>query len=265
MEASQIAELAYRAGWRDRDIAIATAVALAESGGDPNIKNRASGACGLWQIHPPQAGCENPEKNAEMAFGKWKSRQWRPWVAYTNGSYAKHMATAEAASKDVESRAKANQGIPIAGGLLGHIGGPAGGIVGRTKVATDPAGTLADFFSEILPKNFSKRAGLAVIGVFALGAGIVVVSKDVGATGQVARKVAGAPGKTLRKTAGKAKRAADAVSTRGLSEVGRRSKTLKKVLDNVPGKGGLPRSGYKAKGLKDSIKRTADTIKEANG
>lgn len=63
------------------------AIALAESAGDPAARNSSSGACGLWQIHPAQAGCDDPQQNARMAVAKYQSQGLGAWEAYTNGSY----------------------------------------------------------------------------------------------------------------------------------------------------------------------------------
>jgi Lysozyme like domain len=75
---------------------LATAIALAESGGTPNAIVRSSReySVGLWQIntlaHPqytPRDMAE-PMKNAAAALEISKhGSDWRPWTAYTNGKY----------------------------------------------------------------------------------------------------------------------------------------------------------------------------------
>lgn len=68
----------------------AGAVGMAESGGDPLIEGiviPATGqrASGLMQIHPPEPGWQNPEKNMRMGLRKFRAagRTWQPWEAYT--------------------------------------------------------------------------------------------------------------------------------------------------------------------------------------
>ena len=79
------------------------AVALAESGGNPNARNPSSGACGLWQIHPPEAGCTDPQQNAQMAVRKYGSQGLGAWEAYTNGSYQKFLPAGATASSGSSS------------------------------------------------------------------------------------------------------------------------------------------------------------------
>jgi hypothetical protein len=62
------------------------AIALAESGGSATVTN-SIGACGLWQIHPYEAGCTSPMVNARMAGEKLRSQGLGAWETYTNGSY----------------------------------------------------------------------------------------------------------------------------------------------------------------------------------
>lgn len=50
-----------------------------ESGGCPGAINPDSGACGLWQIYPPQYGCTDPAQNAAMAFAKYQAAGLAPW------------------------------------------------------------------------------------------------------------------------------------------------------------------------------------------
>jgi Transglycosylase SLT domain len=62
------------------------AIAEAESSGCSSAQNP-GGACGLWQINPPQSGCFNPATNAKMAVAKLKSQGLAAWATYTNGAY----------------------------------------------------------------------------------------------------------------------------------------------------------------------------------
>jgi hypothetical protein len=98
----QIAQYAYRAGFRGRDLLIAVAVALRESGGNPLAYNpesaagtaKGSGSRGLWQVygtaHPwaNNSTVFDPQANANAAYRVFKESggRWTPWSTWTNGS-----------------------------------------------------------------------------------------------------------------------------------------------------------------------------------
>lgn len=103
-----------------------TAIALAESGGDTDIVN-SIGATGLWQINAPvhkdkygkefqarnQNDLKNPRLNAQAAWVVSNhGTNPTPWTAYTNGSYLRHIGTAQ------KARAKAGTIDPITIGTL---------------------------------------------------------------------------------------------------------------------------------------------------
>lgn len=90
----QIRNLWTRAGGSAEVSNLAAAVALAESGGDPNVVS-STGDVGLWQINRATWGklaTKDPLGNARAAV-KISSggRNWRPWVAFTNGSYKRFL------------------------------------------------------------------------------------------------------------------------------------------------------------------------------
>ena len=62
------------------------AIAEAESGGCSSALNSIQ-ACGLWQIHPYQAGCLDAATNAKMAVGKYQTQGLTAWTTYTSGAY----------------------------------------------------------------------------------------------------------------------------------------------------------------------------------
>lgn len=93
-----------RASWN-----VAVAVALAESGGNPealNDKNtNGSSDYGLFQINSVHADLlkahnwRDPTDNARMALAiSTNGTNWRPWVAYTTGRYAAYLPRAHAAT-----------------------------------------------------------------------------------------------------------------------------------------------------------------------
>lgn len=88
-------------------VAVATAVAGAESSWNPTAVNKAAGGnYGLWQINSVHAGLlqgrnwRAPETNAWMAFQVWdaadgrmgnQAGSWTPWSAYNSGSYKSYL------------------------------------------------------------------------------------------------------------------------------------------------------------------------------
>lgn len=93
---AQLQALAASVGFPDP--ALAAAVAMAESGGNPNAYGDAQygGSYGLWQInipsHPQFAGnpavLYNPTTNAQAAFATSSSgKNWQPWTTFRNGAY----------------------------------------------------------------------------------------------------------------------------------------------------------------------------------
>ena len=107
------AQVASRAGFRGDRLVTAVAVGMGESSCRPDAQNpngptkgcpNGSVDRGLWQInscwHPSVSrGCAfDAQCNADAAYRiSAKGSNFRPWVAYTNGSYRKHLAAARAA------------------------------------------------------------------------------------------------------------------------------------------------------------------------
>jgi hypothetical protein len=107
------AEVASRAGFRGDRLVTAVAVGMGESSCRPNAQN-ANGptkGCpngsvdrGLWQInscwHPSvsKSCAYDAQCNANAAYRiSAQGTNFRPWAAYTNGSYRKFLAEARAA------------------------------------------------------------------------------------------------------------------------------------------------------------------------
>ena len=96
MAPSAILAIATLVGFPDPKLA--TAIAMAESGGNPKAVNSTPReySVGLWQIntkvHPytPEQ-MTDPLENARAAYAISKGgSNWKPWGAYTNGSYRQH-------------------------------------------------------------------------------------------------------------------------------------------------------------------------------
>jgi Lysozyme like domain len=110
---AQIAQYAANAGFTGQDLITAVAVALAESGGDPNAYNpetaanapSGKGSYGLWQIylnmHPEFAGQNlyDPATNAAAAFAVYMAAggTFTPWSTYLGGAYLAQLDAAQGA------------------------------------------------------------------------------------------------------------------------------------------------------------------------
>lgn len=86
-----------RAGGNVNSQSIAAAVALAESGGNPNASNRNTNGTidrGLWQVNSIHGGLSTFDVmgNARAAVKiSGNGRSWMPWVTYWNGAYKRFL------------------------------------------------------------------------------------------------------------------------------------------------------------------------------
>ncbi|ATY11158.1 lytic transglycosylase [Amycolatopsis sp. AA4] len=119
LSAEEIAQHAYRAGFRGQALTTAVAVALAESGGNPRAHNGTppDNSYGLWQVN--MLGSLGParrhefrlrsddelfdaDENAKAAWAiSGHGKSFQPWSTYTNGAYKSHLAAARKAAEDV--------------------------------------------------------------------------------------------------------------------------------------------------------------------
>jgi hypothetical protein len=198
--AQQLADAAFRAGWRGQDLIVAVAVGLAESGGNPAARNTSGGADsrGVWQInvaagaHPEYAdrNLYDLDTNAAAAFEIWKAHGWGPWQAHNNGAYLLRMPAALAA---VEARglnkigaAASDAASAAAAGAFGGVGigalsDAAHNIPGADALSAARSGLaivwkagawMAD------PHNWLRVVQVAVGGGLIIG-GIVIVARPV--------------------------------------------------------------------------------------
>jgi hypothetical protein len=123
---AQIYTLAHQAGLSAAAATTATAIALAESGGDPNavgdvgLENATWGpSVGLWQIRSLKAQygtggtrdasrLKDPYFNAKsMVAISGTGGSWKPWSTYTSGSYKKYLSPASTGAADPAANAAA--------------------------------------------------------------------------------------------------------------------------------------------------------------
>lgn len=103
MDVAQIGEVAAQAGFSGEGLAVAIAVALAESGGDPLATDHDSNGTvdrGLWQINSVHraysAACDyEPACAAAAAYQiSDDGRDWQPWVTYQRGEEIAYLPAA---------------------------------------------------------------------------------------------------------------------------------------------------------------------------
>jgi hypothetical protein len=113
MTITEITAVAGQAGFTGDDLVTAVAVALAESGGDPNAHGdtgigSGQGSFGLWQIYadahpeygPNFAALYDPQTNANAAYAIYSAagQSFTPWTTFKSGSYESFTAAAGAAA-----------------------------------------------------------------------------------------------------------------------------------------------------------------------
>lgn len=131
LSAEEIAQHAYKAGFRGDALTTAVAIAMAESGGNTRAHNATppDNSYGLWQVNMlggmgPERRREygihsndqlfDPDQNAEAAYKiSGHGKHFGPWSTYTNGAYKKHLAAARKAAHEVtEQHAKHHAKTP---------------------------------------------------------------------------------------------------------------------------------------------------------
>jgi hypothetical protein len=96
---AELTSLALNAGFSPGDAAIAAAVALAESGGNPAAVGDQGNSVGLWQINLPAHpefrtwNLRDPQTNATAAFQVWQRAggSFSPWTAFHSGAYQAYL------------------------------------------------------------------------------------------------------------------------------------------------------------------------------
>jgi cell wall-associated NlpC family hydrolase len=168
LNAEAVAGHAHAAGFRGESLAIAVAVAKAESGfnpgavGDVDLTVRGERSVGLWQVNYRPArdaagGARDPNLNLDPSFNARTAytissggSKWSPWSAYTSGAYRKHLDEARTAARTVEARG-------------GTANAPATGT--RTaSSSTVPGPTTADILKRVPPPSLASTPGVIEVG-----------------------------------------------------------------------------------------------------
>jgi lysozyme-like protein len=179
----QIAALAQQAGFTGDDVKIAVAVALAESGGDPNDLNNnpvtRDLSYGLWQINMlgslgPERRKEfgitsnnqlfDPATNARAAHIVWKNAGWNAWTTYTRGTYKKFLDGGS------------SLGNAVLGGALAAGGNPIGG----AAVASGSTGSVSDTINNLASGLFKAASNFTgiLVAIVLLVLGIVILARE---------------------------------------------------------------------------------------
>lgn len=172
---AQLFALARTAGLSATEAVLAAAIALGESGGDPDaigdkslVSQKWGPSVGLWQIRSlnaelgtggtrDQSRLRDPDFNARsmVAIYRAAGSKFTPWSVFTSGRYREHLNTVTTASKQPEH--------PRASDASGHVENA------PTKTS-GPLGPLVDAFNGwqadlqgVLVKLAVAGAGLALV------------------------------------------------------------------------------------------------------
>jgi lysozyme-like protein len=185
--AMQLQQLWLRAGGSVATAPMAAAIALAESGGDPNaINHNTNGSIdrGLWQInsvHGAQSTLD-PAANAQAAVAiSQGGKNWQPWTTYITGAYKKFLGEATSSA----STATATEGDPITNALP-NIPNPLSGLE-----------AIGNFFNKLTDPQLWLRVLEVLAGVALLIMGLMSLSGRTTTPVTVARTA----GRTARKGA----------------------------------------------------------------
>ena len=199
----EIYRLATEAGWNAADAVTATAIAMAESGGNTSVVN-SIGATGLWQIYdgayPSQARAaqlSDPLTNAKAAYAKWAASQgtscggWWPWATYNEGpcaarqeagrvnTWRQFLAPAQSASLGVDGTGGAVSTVDpsLAGGaqLVAAQSTPAGGLDASPILGSQALGTLA---ARVASPGFWWATAFFVLAGVLILVGLLVVFRQ---------------------------------------------------------------------------------------
>lgn len=160
MSAAQIYQIAIAAGFSPSQAVIMTAIALAESSGNPGAHNpnasTGDNSYGLWQINMidnlgparmQQFGISSydalfdPNTNAKAAFiVSGGGGNFGPWTTYTSGAYKQYLSQAQAAAGGAGAALGAIAGAAPSTQSLGSKLTQVGQVLGGTYDQKNPQG-----------------------------------------------------------------------------------------------------------------------------
>ena len=199
----------WGAGWVGKDAQMAVAVALAESGGDPDqtSSNPDGGTnVGLFQLDTPGgvgAGhtvsqLKAPALNAQIAHAQWvkDGRTFtKHWESANNGTAAAKLAEATSGKLSAKDFTDTVGTLAVVNQVAGNASGP--GVDPAQAAAAGASGVLGQvgvLLTKITTPAFWGRIALVVVGGGLVLAGLNAVAKPVTApivnTGKKAAKLA---------------------------------------------------------------------------
>lgn len=198
LTSGQIAGHAAAAGFSGADLAMAIAVALAESGGNPNARNLSSreDSRGLWQINVrahtefASSNLYDPATNARAARTVLRKQGWGAWSVYTNGKAMLFLPGATAVA------AQNRTGNAIAGGIVDQSN--PGGIINTAVESGSAIVSIGQLVAKAGtwindPGNWLRIAYVVLGGALVIGALVVVaapMASNVVPAGKVVKTVA---------------------------------------------------------------------------
>lgn len=198
---AQIYAAAKAAGFTSAQAVIATAIAKAESSGNPAATHHNTNGTtdyGLWQINSVHANLfagganwADPVTNARMAHSVFQSQGWRAWSTYNSGAYLTRMdssvtgtnapvptasnvgfwdTTKHAAGNVAGALGSVIGGDPLSAGLPqkdkpNAMGQNPGGI-GLPSIVPDWVKSLGSLLGAVSTIEFWERAGWGLLGFF---------------------------------------------------------------------------------------------------
>lgn len=188
MQIVEVYRLARRQRLSHSEAVIATAIAVGESGLNPNAVGDTSlttavwgPSIGLWQVRSLKAEAgtghsrdatrlKNPAFNARsMALISNFGTNWSPWSVFTSGAYRKHIDAVEAAVK--------------AGGGAGAAGAGGGVIAGGQGTGVPASSTMYPDLADDGLDNGSAAGGVGPVGSSGAAGGIGGVGDAIGLPG----------------------------------------------------------------------------------
>lgn len=184
MSIDDVAAAAKSAGFQGNGLIVAVAVAMAESGGNPNAHNVTpqEDSRGYWQInvraHPTYRlmNLYDGRVNARAAYQISNGGlNWRPWTTYTSGAYKAHIS---AASGAVTGRVSGVQrgGTPQGNFVPGKDAGFPN-LPNPLNLITAPLDFLKAALWLVDPANW-RRAALMTTGVVLMVIGFLILVAD---------------------------------------------------------------------------------------
>jgi hypothetical protein len=167
------------AGGPHQVMAIAAAIALAESAGVPNAVNPvdnygAQTSWGLWQLsdgthNAPGSNWADPQQNAAGAVAKYNNagKSFSPWGTYNSGKYNDFLAETQRPARSYtdpyNATADAQQGDNL---LEQGINTATGGFYDKAKSALNTANNIA-----LIPQHIMDNLGPFLVGMMLLAIG----------------------------------------------------------------------------------------------